>query len=451
MKEEKFDNIFKDGLQEHKTPLDTNALWEAVASEVVSEKKDKRKAFFFWINRFGGLALMVAVIGLVYWNKGGNPSMTEAGVEPKSLSQTTIEKKIPEKNHELKEVSKVEAYPETETSEQMATVDPELTETFFPKEQEPEDIIIDSREVNSHNANEISVSELSENTQTITALMKHDDGNPIVLKQHAAPEYKFHRPSRLDLINPHFIQHTRTESFKDPKVPAEPETSESKSLNNFGYHLSGYFSSGLIFRELQPRSGEDIDLMNMRNDSEEILESLGGGLKVKVKHKKGLWVASGLDYTQLTERFSYFNQNKRLSYSDTSLTMLTRTIEKKIHNHLKLVSVPIEIGYDFELDNWNISTGAGVLLNLSLVSEGSIMGVNSEFVNLSSNGADIFKKRVGLAYTLRAGMERKIGDHWSVGLSPGVVYYPSSFTQETYNLEQNYWLLLMHVGVSYNF
>ncbi|KAA3638970.1 MAG: hypothetical protein DWQ02_04360, partial [Bacteroidetes bacterium] len=351
----------------------------------------------------------------------------------------------------VKEILEINTNQEPETATQIVNRGPGLTKKSLPEKQRPVDLATVSVEVTLSHTEEKSGNEFSNKAQPVSAIMKHDDGSPVILKQHVAPENKFQVLTRLGLIRPPALLYVRKESFKEPQVPAEFEIPEIISPKNFEYHLSGYFSAGLISRDLQPRTEDDLGLFMIRNESEETLESLGGGLKLKVKHKTGLWVASGLDYIHLTERFSYYNQNKRLTYSDTSLTMLTRTVEKRIHNHLKLLSIPIEVGYDLELGNWDLSTGAGILFNLSLQSEGTIMGENPEFIQLGTEEGDIFKNRVGLAYTFGLGVNRSVSDQWSVGVTPRIIYFANSFTQDTYNLEQNYWLLTINAGVRYKF
>ncbi len=451
MKEDKLDNIFKSGLQEHETPVDTNALWDTITPEVVSEKKGKRKAFFFWIIRFGGLALIVAVFALVYWTRDETPTMSGEEGKIKTLSQTPIEKNNPEENQTVTELWQTEANPDSEIPAQMVQRNPEVEEESSPENIKLDDLTMVSEEVELIKIVDDLANKTAEKAPPVSALMRHDDGRPVVLKQHVASENTFHIPPKLDLISPASILYVRNESFREPRLPTESEAQKNYAGKNFEYNLAGYLSAGLIFRDLQPKSEDHMGLFTIRSESEETLESLGGGIKIKLKHKSGLWGASGMDYMQLTERFNYYNQNKRLTFSDTSLTMQTRTVEKRIHNHLKLLSIPVEIGYDLELENWDLTAGAGVLVNLSLKTEGTIMGENLGFIQLGTGQGDIFKNRIGVAYTFGLGVNRSINDQWSVGLSPRMVYFPNSFTQETYNLEQNYWLLTMNAGVCYKF
>ncbi len=449
MKEENLDKIFKKNLEGHETPIDTDALWKAIEADVVEGEKDDRKPFFFWLTGLGGIAV-IAIIATIFLFDSSTDNTTasvkiseqktnafnrttenptnavNAQVEKRDLPenaaivlpvtrgtankktvtnkkfQNDIDMRFPEQEH----ARDFDGFWSDETSEQVNT---EIPETVFPEEEN-----------------------ISENF-----LSKHENNSNVIVEP-------------LALLSG-YLTFEREEHFKPiyKKPPSKEEPSIPK--RQFEFSVAPYAAAGLPFRKLEAKTAAAEELLNSRNESEALLETIGGGLDVKVKHKSGFWIATGLEYRQLNERFSYFNQTKRLFSTDTSLTIQNRIVKKEIYNSLKLINIPLTVGYDLQMGEWGVFVETGLLINLSLRSEGVIMGENTEFIDLERGGGEVFSERIGLGYIIGVGVDRKIEDKWEVFLAPQMIVYPGSITKANYALKQKYWLINLKIGTRYHF
>jgi hypothetical protein len=256
--------------------------------------------------------------------------------------------------------------------------------------------------------------------------------------------------NRLPLLSGYLTFH-REEHFKPiyKQIPASEGPSSPK--RQFEFSVAPYAAAGLPFRKLEAKTEAAEELLHSRTESEELLEIMAGGLNVRFKHKSGIWISTGVEYRQLNERFSYYNQTKRLFTTDTSLTIQNRVVEKEIYNSLRQINIPLTLGYYLEMGEWGLSAETGLLINLSLNPEGVIMGENTEFVDLATGAEDIFSKRMGLGYIAGLGIDRQIQGNWKIFLTPQVIIYPGSITKANYALKQKYWLLNLKVGARYAF
>ena len=464
MKEEKLDKIFKDKVRNHGTPVDTNALWDSIAGQVVSEEKKDRKGFFFWFRGLGGLLLLAGILWGVSFisrqqaNSTKVPSNGTESAYAEKLNKSIIKRESTEKLNQqgLKKQVRV-----GESLEKRVLSDPEVNSTWIDLNEKQNNYSLQTPIgdlTKEHNGGQKEIREnksvLTEQTLTIaeTPNQQFEAKEELLTlpKLDSSVGLFLSIPQKLDLLEPYLV-FNRQISLNAPFLPGKQELPQPKPEKPFLFGISGYLSPGVIFKTIRPKTEESNTLLDLRSQSEQTLETMGGGLSFKTRHQSGFWLSTGIDFTQINERFTYYNQTTSYAYSDTSLTIQTRTVEKEIHNHLRLVSIPLRIGYDLEFQQCTVAAGAGILLNLALNSEGTVMGRNPEFVQLGTTEEDIFKTRVGLAYSFSLGVERKLNDHWAVTLTPELLFYPGSFTRDTYSLEQNYRLLKFNAGAVYHF
>lgn len=464
MKKENLDKIFKDKVGDHQTPVDTNALWDSIASEVVSEEKKDRKGFFFWLRGLGGLLLLTGMLwGLSIIAREQDNTTKVVSNETESTYVERLNKSI-EKGESAERPNQQDLKKQARVGEPVdknVLADPEVNSTSIDLYEKQNNYSQQTPIGDLTKEKTGEQKEIRDNGSVLageTLIIAETPNQQVEAKEEllTLPKWQpsegllLSMPQKLGLLEPYLV-HNRIEKFNGPFLTEKQEIPQPKPEKPFLFSVSGYLSPGVIFKTIRPKTVESNGLFTLRSESEQTLETMGGGLSFRTRYQSGFWLSTGIDFTQINERFTYFNQTTNFVYSDSSLTIQTRTVEKEIHNHLRLVSIPLRIGYDLEFQSWTVAVGAGVHFNLTLNSEGTVMGRNTEFVQLGTAEGAIFKTRVGLAYSFSLGVERKLNDHWAVTLTPELLYYPGSFTRDTYSLEQNYRLLKFNAGAVYHF
>ena len=99
---------------------------------------------------------------------------------------------------------------------------------------------------------------------------------------------------------------------------------------------------------------------------------------------------------------------------------------------------------------YNIGLNAGAYLNITATQEGRFLTPNNEIVDFSTNSPnryDAFKTNVGVSLYSSIAVNYKITPALHFIFEPYGRYYMDSFTTEAHELNQNYFVAGMQVGL----
>ena len=227
--------------------------------------------------------------------------------------------------------------------------------------------------------------------------------------------------------------------------------------------------SGLyqIKRNLIPRdSALHLAYLQQRQVSETTLEAVSLAFELNAKHHNGMYFQLGLQGTRINERLLYELQvesarvdsngiqeiridpegDTTFIYGPVNIKETTRFYRRHF-NHYDLLDIPLGMGYEFNGYPWSIGIEGGILLNLRLRSKGLITSMEDLFTTLE-NG-DVMKTNIGLGY--RFSLLTNYHINKKLAISGGVAFqsYPGSFTQDQHPIIQRYSLLGGQIGLKY--
>ena len=236
---------------------------------------------------------------------------------------------------------------------------------------------------------------------------------------------------------------------------------------NFGngswsVYLDALLSPDLTFRQLQPRDPEFTEYVNTREETESNMYAFSGALRLSLVSDKGLALRTGLNFSQINERFSYINgseevietinnydQNGNIISTDTIIKVGTR--RKITQNHYRMLDIPFLLGYELSSNKLRVSVNGGAYLNLLFRQKGDFLSPHDlQPVRFDSSDPDAypaFKQQAGLGWYGSVGFAYQVGHNLQLVVEPHFKVYPKSVTRDQYGVQQRYMTTGLFVGV----
>ncbi len=219
----------------------------------------------------------------------------------------------------------------------------------------------------------------------------------------------------------------------------------------WSFHLDLIASPDLAFNELQARDANYEDYAKSRQDTESRLYAFSSGLRLSVVGDNGLAFRTGVNYSQVTEKFTYFNgfeedirietiRDNQGNIIGTDTIVVIGERYKVTRNVYEMVDIPFLLGYEFRGQRLNVSVNAGVYLNLMFRQRGDFLSPQ-DLTPVSFDSSDpeafpAFKRQAGLGYYGSFGLAYKLRPGLSLLVEPHFKIFPKSVTQENYALMQ---------------
>lgn len=221
-------------------------------------------------------------------------------------------------------------------------------------------------------------------------------------------------------------------------------------------------SLDMAFRTLSPKleDGESEAYAILRNKTEGMRESASLGFRASAVTRAGFAMRTGLIYSTIKEPFSqriYTETERYITTTDTEgnildidTVLITEIQNFEFANRYKLLDVPVIFGYEIDKDKYNISFNGGAYINITASQEGRFLTPNNDIVDFSTNSPsryDAFKTNVGMSLYGSFAVNYKITPALHFIFEPYGRYYMNSFTTEAHELNQNYFVAGMQVGL----
>ncbi|NUQ26022.1 MAG: hypothetical protein HUU34_18895 [Saprospiraceae bacterium] len=458
MSDPQFDDHLRNTLSGHRTPLDTEALWDRL-SPLLAEDKKRRRGFFWW---WAGAAALVLAMGLLWatgWEgervrgrEGERVRKGDVATNVASLtdSLTAEFRRVTQSNHRDKNAS---AYPPRNSAKLSGE---KISPEFSPK--------LTTLDFATLGLNDYTTVRPADDTNSPLGAGGVTGGGREGERERGR-EGCVCQANVVETIKMRKAQLTREQqNMQIPAAIIPPQPAKKKTT----FVVRPEAGMGLVFKTLQSHPGDSSDYRRARLDTEDALEYVSGTLLGGVQHSSGFYALAGLGYTRINERF--YTSGSRTEYDsipdgiveiyidssgDSIITRgsvpVTRyiTYRKRTYNRYTLLDVPVLLGYQWRQDRWSLGVEGGVYVNLALQSGGDILSENGDIISLQ-DADNVMRPRIGLSYygSLRLGYT--LGDKTQISLAPSMRVLPS-FTAADYRLIQKYTLIGFNVGLTRKF
>jgi len=238
------------------------------------------------------------------------------------------------------------------------------------------------------------------------------------------------------------------------------------------WHLDLIPEIGVIapLKSLTARTTQDQEVFDMRSQSETPLEGLQAALYARVRVGAApYYLKVGASYTRVSERMkldiNYIERDTTIgiisiteSQNGDTLTIVQGEIiteteysrKSTDHYYLHMIDIPLALGYSRPLGGgWRLGGEVGAQFNIGLSTKGKLLETADTYTQLPASGR--FAPSLGLSFFGGLTLEKAIGRRSSIYVSPRFRYFPSSFTPESYNINQEYQFVGLHAGYIYSF
>jgi len=228
------------------------------------------------------------------------------------------------------------------------------------------------------------------------------------------------------------------------------------------FHVDALISPDLAFRQLQPRDPEFEDYTNSRRETESNMYAFSGALRLSIVSDRGLALRTGINYSQINERFSYINGSEEIietinNYDQDGNIISTDTIvrigtrRKITQNHYRMLDIPFLLGYEMNYNKLNVSVNGGAYLNLLFRQKGDFLSPQDmQPVRFDSGDPDAypaFKQQAGLGWYGSVGFAYQAGPNLQLVVEPHFKIFPKSVTRDQYGVQQRYMSTGLFLGV----
>ena len=455
MKWQSIENKIKTALSGHRSEVDADAIWAAIEPGVDAvNKRKKRRGFFLWF-WLAGVVVAGSALGYFYQNETGGRAEQPAKIPVAELKKENGKEAIAAPAIKLEHESNENraGVPGSESAEPSGG-------PVFNRNASLQGI--STEKAGNQNGPIQDVNASGQPAASTTLAVPPEHAMPADQDQASGLEWLPGLPlALLDLPGSDLLQREEVGLPEDLTIAPVRRKSFSFSAGVQG-------SISFVDRKLESDSSYfHLDLLDLRKKTERELEAIQAGLRLTVRHSSGLGLTSGVNYTQINERFRY---NTTVSTVDTvygikyyvitinndtvpfydDIPLEKKTTYRKVHyNKYRMIDVPVLADYRHEGRDFSLGIQAGVFVNVSLAAKGRFLAAENEFEDLSDT--DIFRSKVGLSYYFGMSAGYLLNENLELTISPFMRLFPKSFTESSYGLTQRYNLFGLNVGAVYHF
>jgi hypothetical protein len=262
-------------------------------------------------------------------------------------------------------------------------------------------------------------------------------------------------PSRLEQVAAH------KPGFLSNLFSPEPRCAHF-GAGPWRFYVDALVSPDLAFRNLQSRNPEYEHYLESRNETESYLFAFSGALRLSAVNQSGLAIRSGINYSQISEKFDYFSGSEQIvKYisrfdqqgnvigTDTIIEVGTR--HKVTHNTYRMLDIPFLLGYEVGGNKLKASVNAGAYLNLLFRQRGDFLSPQDmtpvSFDSSNPNAYPVFRQQVGLGWYGSVGLAFQAGQNLQFLVEPHFKLFPRPVTLDQFVLEQRYLTTGIFVGL----
>ena len=224
-------------------------------------------------------------------------------------------------------------------------------------------------------------------------------------------------------------------------------------------YLDFMASPDLTFNTLEARSSDAAEYLEKRKETETRLFAFSGGVRLSMVADNGIALRTGVNYSQINEKFTYFNGSEELTQTrnifdshgnviGTDTITLTGERYKVSNNIYRTIDIPFIVGYEFDAGKFGVSVNGGAYLNLLFMPDGDFLDPQTlEPIAIDGDNFNAFKEQVGLGYYGSLALTYQTKNGLQLLLEPHFKMFPKSVTQDTYALTQRYTSVGLFMGV----
>ncbi len=452
-----FEKDIRDMFVDFEVPIDTENLWREVEGKL---DKKKRKFGFWWIFSGTAVLIIVFVLGIVFFNNSQGNTQNKGLNLVKNQSNTSFdntdkENKIKKNTNEIEEstIAKLEDSENKNITEKR---------NHYHNNNNNNTPIAGTNILENNNINNIQVNNniYINNNKYISIYNKNDYNNKsTALKSIYTDKYgnDIKLVKSFGLKNAiKSIEYSREEFDITGLVKHQYFDIDGKKSNNLSFSYAMDFDLGVAFAEkyLKSTSQDYNYYKKQRMETESLLEAFCSNILFNVRHKSGLFIRTGINFTQIDELFSdidsidiekntngvtevFTDEKGEAIASSGELKLIEHRVwNMNMYNYYRFLDIPLYLGYSINFNKAILEIESGISYNILFLRKGQIVGEKGFPVDISE-GENIFKTSTGLNLMSGIRFLYPIKGHLFY-IEPNLRYSLQKITADEYPLPQKY-------------
>ena len=261
------------------------------------------------------------------------------------------------------------------------------------------------------------------------------------------------------LLNLDMLRATKTfdpsiKKINNPHLDIPCPTAEKNAAGNKKY-LEIYAGPDYAFRSIKDTSNSVY--LQKRKESTSFTSAFSAGLRYTRVFGNGMSFRTGINYSQINEKFKFIEGNiiqvvyVTNSNGDTTGSFTTTgTRYKTTHNKFRTLDVPILVGYELGNGRWHANFNAGAVVNVYSWQKGDVLDTAYQPVNITTGKSSSpyqFKTNVGIGFMGAVSVYYRLTDRLQLLAEPYFRYNFSPASKSDLTLKQKYNTAGIRLGV----
>jgi hypothetical protein len=459
-----FDDFIKDQFSDYSPNVPAHIL-----ENIMAKRKSRPKGF--WMNMLKGgnffkllLLLLVAGTGYYLISSSNDISLDKTPANTKTSPVLKTTKVSTEKN-----------VGDNTTGN---TTSADKTITVNPPSQTEKNIREENDNQQTSNSNSLNRSTLT--FSSYKTKIKNTPGNNIYkTKEDEVNDQSFLvNENNNDLIdtrvyspfNAREISGLKTLNSKNIKLPDCP-TIEKNAAGNKKYWEVYAGPDKAVETYKSYGDTTSANYLQKRRASTKFASAFSAGVRYTRVFDNGVSVRAGLNYSQVNEKFLYFNPSElkyitvittrviirspgdTLYINDTLQYQQSGTRTKTTYNRYRNIDIPLVFGYEVGNGKIHANINAGVIINIYSWYKGDMLDSLYQPVSITTgkgNSVYGFKNNIGIGFLGSVSLYYKITDNVHLMLEPYFRYNLSPMSKPNLNLQQKYNTAGLRAGVRFD-
>jgi hypothetical protein len=456
MTDNMFDKFVRDKLKDHQTAVPAG-LWDKI-----EQRKDKNRkgGLLSRGGLFTSLLLLVIASGILYLSLNNDVNETLSQVnEPIAINKTndvngsTIENENEEKNSSTGNNN-------NQTAENLNPDKRIIAGDDFKSDKANEPTNFLEEDASGKSVNTSTARLVTQNIYSVLSTR-----NKVKRNSFSTRKNKINDEADLLTTQPNFRLVTETEAQKAPPLTQGKTAYKLMSLGQFdenkNYNLSNlkiagidcppngrsgrndwyfevYGSPDVAFKSVKATS--NAGYISKKDSSETPQLSYTAGFRISRSIGENLLMKTGLQYSQINERFDLRTENERrittvitirtiIGQSGADSTVRDTTSVEQIgyrvqrtYNRYRSIDIPLLLSYEFGNEKLKFAVNAGAIINLRSWYSGNTLNDSLAVISIDSKSSGIYKQNIGVGLYAGISIIKPVSNRLEVFLEPHFRY-----------------------------
>jgi hypothetical protein len=211
-------------------------------------------------------------------------------------------------------------------------------------------------------------------------------------------------------------------------------------------YIEIYAGPDIAFRNISDTGNSAY--LQKRKESTKFSSAYSAGLRYTKVFNNGMSIRTGVNYSQINEKFSFVQGNLvQITYiidanGDTTGSYITTgTRYKTTYNKYKTIDVPLLVGYEMGNGKFHANINAGIIVNIYSWQKGEVLDASYQPVNITTgktNSPYQYKTNIGMGFMTAASFYYKLNEKLHVLAEPYFRYSLSPMSKENLTFKQKY-------------